>query len=100
MGFGHRVYRTRDPRADVLGAAAERLFERQGDRQLYELARAVEACALRLLREHKPTRALQTNVEFYTALVLHGLEFPTPFTTRRPLTASDEAAAGRQAASD
>jgi citrate synthase len=81
MGFGHRVYRTRDPRADVLGAAAERLFERQGDRQLYELARAIEACALRLLREHKPTRALQTNVEFYTALVLHGLEFPTTLFT-------------------
>lgn len=81
MGFGHRVYRARDPRADVLGAAAERLFERQSDRQLYELARAVEACALGLLREHKPTRALQTNVEFYTALVLHGLEFPTTLFT-------------------
>ena len=81
MGFGHRVYRTRDPRADVLGAAAERLFERQAERQLYELARAVEACALGLLREHKPTRALQTNVEFYTALVLHGLEFPTTLFT-------------------
>jgi citrate synthase len=81
MGFGHRVYRTRDPRADVLGAAAEQLFERQGDRRLYELARAVEACALGLLREHKPTRALKTNVEFYTALVLHGLEFPTTLFT-------------------
>jgi len=81
MGFGHRVYRTRDPRADVLGAAAARLFERQGDRQLYELARAVETCALSLLREQKPTRALQTNVEFYTALVLYGLEFPTTLFT-------------------
>ena len=81
MGFGHRVYRTRDPRADVLAAAAERLFEREGDRQLYELARAVEATALRVLREHKPDRALQTNVEFYTALVLHGLEFPTELFT-------------------
>ena len=81
MGFGHRVYRTRDPRANVLGAAAERLFDRAGDRQLYELARAVEACALRLLREHKPGRALQTNVEFYTALLLHGIGFPTPLFT-------------------
>ena len=81
MGFGHRVYRTRDPRADVLGEAAARLFERQSDRQLYELARAVETCALSLLREHKPTRALQTNVEFYTALVLYGLEFPTTLFT-------------------
>jgi citrate synthase len=46
MGFGHRVYRTRDPRANVLGAATETLFERAGNRELYELARAVEACAL------------------------------------------------------
>ncbi|HSL22554.1 MAG TPA: citrate synthase/methylcitrate synthase [Vicinamibacterales bacterium] len=81
MGFGHRVYRTRDPRADVLAAAAGRLFEGAGDRQLYELARAVEAAALRLLREHKPARALQTNVEFYTALVLYGIGFPTPLFT-------------------
>ena len=81
MGFGHRVYRTRDPRADVLGAAAERLFETAGDRRLYELARAVEATALRVLREHKPDRVLQTNVEFYTALVLHGIGFPTSLFT-------------------
>jgi citrate synthase len=81
MGFGHRVYRTRDPRANVLGAAAEDLFERAGDRQLYELARAVEACALRLLREYKPSRSLQTNVEFYTALLLYGIEFTTSLFT-------------------
>jgi citrate synthase len=81
MGFGHRVYRTRDPRADVLAMAAQRLFEQDGDRQLYELARAVEASALRLLRERKPNRSLHTNVEFYTALVLHGLEFPTALFT-------------------
>ena len=81
MGFGHRVYRTKDPRADVLAAEAERLFDRAGNRQLYELARAVEACALRLLREYKPARALHTNVEFYTALVLYGLEFPTTLFT-------------------
>jgi citrate synthase len=81
MGFGHRVYRTRDPRADVLGAAAEHLFERAGNRQFYELAQAVEACALRLLREYKPARSVQTNVEFYTALLLHGIGFPTPLFT-------------------
>jgi citrate synthase len=81
MGFGHRVYRTRDPRADVLGAAAEHLFERAGNRRVYDLARAVEACALRLLREYKPERSLQTNVEFYTALLLHGIGFPTSLFT-------------------
>jgi citrate synthase len=73
MGFGHRVYKVRDPRADVLAAAAERMFTRAGDMSLYRLARAVEADALRLLEEYKPGRRLQTNVEFYTALLLHGL---------------------------
>jgi citrate synthase len=74
MGFGHRVYKVRDPRADVLAAAAERMFTRAGDMSLYRLARAVEATAVRLLEEYKPGRRLQTNVEFYTALLLHGLD--------------------------
>jgi citrate synthase len=75
MGFGHRVYKVRDPRADVLAKAAERMFTRAGDMSLYTLARAVEADALRLLEAYKPGRGLQTNVEFYTALLLHGLGF-------------------------
>ncbi|MEP6491722.1 MAG: citrate synthase/methylcitrate synthase [bacterium] len=74
MGFGHRVYKVRDPRADVLAVAAERLYMRGGDMRLYTLARAVESTAIRLLEEYKPGRRLQTNVEFYTALLLHGLE--------------------------
>ena len=81
MGFGHRVYRVRDPRADVLAVAAERLFTRGGDLSLYTLARSVEATALRLLEEHKPGRRLQTNVEFYTALLLHGLGLDVPLFT-------------------
>ncbi|HEX7831376.1 MAG TPA: citrate synthase/methylcitrate synthase [Thermoanaerobaculia bacterium] len=81
MGFGHRVYKVRDPRADVLAAAAERMFTRASDMHLYELARAVEATALRLLEEHKPGRRLQTNVEFYTALLLHGLGLEVPLFT-------------------
>jgi citrate synthase len=76
MGFGHRVYRVRDPRADVLAEAARQFYAGGGDRALYELARAVEATALRLLRERKPERRLDTNVEFYTALLLHGLGLP------------------------
>jgi citrate synthase len=75
MGFGHRVYKVRDPRADVLASAAERLFTRAGDMKLYRLARDVESVAVRLLEEQKPGRHLQTNVEFYTALLLHGLGF-------------------------
>lgn len=81
MGFGHRVYKVRDPRADVLAAAAERMFTRGGDMSLYTLARAVEATAIRLLEEYKPGRRLQTNVEFYTALLLHGLDLEVPLFT-------------------
>lgn len=65
MGFGHRVYRVRDPRADVLKDAVGRL---SGGRIAF--AEQVEAQALAALAEHKPGRSLQTNVEFYTALLL------------------------------
>ena len=81
MGFGHRVYRVRDPRADVLAMAAERFYATEGNRELYELARAVETTAVRLLAEHKPDRRLNTNVEFYTALLLHGLGLPNDLFT-------------------
>ena len=81
MGFGHRVYRVRDPRADVLAAAAERFYGTEGNRELYELAIAVEKTALRLLAERKPDRRINTNVEFYTALLLHGIGLPTELFT-------------------
>jgi citrate synthase len=81
MGFGHRVYKVRDPRADVLARAAERLFARGGDMSLYRLARDVERTALRLLEEYKPGRRLQTNVEFYTALLLNGVGLPAELFT-------------------
>ena len=74
MGFGHRVYRVRDPRADVLAAAAERFYATEGDKSIYVLAREVEKTALPILAERKPGRRLDTNVEFYTALLLHGLD--------------------------
>ena len=81
MGFGHRVYRVRDPRADVLAQAADRFYSSDVDRSVYELARHVEATALQLLRERKPDRRLDTNVEFYTALLLHGIGLPTDLFT-------------------
>jgi citrate synthase len=81
MGFGHRIYRVRDPRADVLATAAERFYGTGSQRRLYELARHVEATALRLLRERKPDRRLDTNVEFYTALLLHGVGLPVELFT-------------------
>ena len=79
MGFGHRIYKVRDPRADVLAAAAEAMLG--PGNALYDLARGVEAVALRLLEEYKPGRRLQTNVEFYTALLLHGLGLAAPLFT-------------------
>lgn len=81
MGFGHRVYKVRDPRAEVLSAAAEKMFKADGDMALYELAKTVEETAVRLLAVHKPGRNLQTNVEFYTALLLHGLGLETDIFT-------------------
>lgn len=73
MGFGHRVYKVRDPRAEVLAAAAERLFAEGGDARLQRDARAVEGAILDVLRARKPGRRIETNVEFYTALLLHGV---------------------------
>lgn len=93
MGFGHRIYRVRDPRADALKAALVRLTASLGhdgasNRSRLELASAVEAAALSALAAHKPDRALATNVEFYTALLLEAVGFPrdaftSVFTTGR-----------------
>lgn len=81
MGFGHRVYKVRDPRAEVLSQAAARFYQRAGDQKLFHLAQEVEKTAVALLAEYKPNRRLQTNVEFYTALLLHGLGLPTELFT-------------------
>jgi citrate synthase len=81
MGFGHRVYKVRDPRAEVLGKAADAMFAEGERRKLYELAKFVEQKSLQLLAEFKPGRNLQTNVEFYTALLLHGLGLETELFT-------------------
>ena len=77
MGFGHRIYRVRDPRADALKAAVRKLAaasEHLPGRITF--AEAVEKAALEILREHKPDRPLDTNVEFYTALLLEALGLP------------------------
>jgi citrate synthase len=73
MGFGHRVYRVRDPRADVLKQTASAL---RGGENRIRFAEAVEAEALAQLARHRPGRRLDTNVEFYTALVLEALLIP------------------------
>jgi citrate synthase len=77
MGFGHRVYRVRDPRADALKAVIRTLAEAAGaSLGRLALAEAVEAAALAILAERKPGRSLATNVELYTALLLEALAFP------------------------
>ncbi len=74
MGFGHRVYKVRDPRAEVLSAVAGEMTGAQlEDRSLFDLARACETTIVRVLDEAKPGRNLRTNVEFFTALVLQSL---------------------------
>jgi len=70
MGFGHRIYRTRDPRADVLKAGLRVLGE---ENPKIRLAEEIEQAALRALKEAKPDRPLDTNVEFYTAVLLDAI---------------------------
>lgn len=77
MGFGHRIYRVRDPRADAVKSALDTLSQSGGlDAARLRLAEAVERAALDLLSRHKPERPLLTNLEFYTALLLEALGFP------------------------
>jgi len=77
MGFGHRIYKVRDPRAEVLSRVADEMGGAVlHDRTLFDLAREVEATVLRVLEEVKPGRNLRTNVEFYTALVLQSIGLP------------------------
>jgi citrate synthase len=77
MGFGHRIYKVRDPRADVLGAAAQAVYLQSGHEEFYRQAQTIEQVTLRVLEELKPGRNLRTNVEFYTALLLHGVGLPS-----------------------
>jgi len=83
MGFGHRVYRAEDPRARVLRRTCREL-----DAPRYEVAEALEAAALKELRERRPDRVIETNVEFWAAIILDfaGIPpemFPAMFTCAR-----------------
>jgi len=73
MGFGHRVYRTLDPRANVLKKMAVPLAKDGG---WFSMALEVEKIAQRLLAEYKPNRPLKTNVEFYAAAVFKAIGLP------------------------
>ncbi|TXJ04483.1 MAG: citrate synthase 2 [Aeromicrobium sp.] len=71
MGFGHRVYRAEDPRARTLRRTAKELHAPRA-----EVAEALEQAALAELRERRPDRVLETNVEFWAAIVLDFAEIP------------------------
>ena len=71
MGFGHRVYRAEDPRARVLRRTAKEL-----NAPRYEVAEALEKAALAELKERRPDRVLETNVEFWAAIVLDFAQVP------------------------
>ena len=71
MGFGHRVYRAEDPRARVLRRTAQELGSPR-----VEVAEELERAALAALREKSPDRVLETNVEFWAAVVLEIAEIP------------------------
>jgi len=81
MGFGHRVYRVRDPRAAVLSSAADHLYQGRDD-DFFETVRAFETVAVDALAARGGDRRLDTNVEFYTAALLEGVGIPMElFTT-------------------
>ena len=71
MGFGHRVYRAEDPRARVLRRTCQEL-----DAPRFEAANALEQAALAELRERRPDRPIETNVEFWAAVILDFAEVP------------------------
>jgi citrate synthase len=71
MGFGHRVYRAEDPRARVLRRTCRELGAAR-----YEVANALEQAAIAELRSRRPDRAIETNVEFWAAVILDFAEVP------------------------
>jgi citrate synthase len=72
MGFGQRVYKTTDPRAEILRETARTYSEPDA----FRLAQRVEDKALEILHETKPAQRLYTNVEFYSAAVMHAAGLP------------------------
>jgi citrate synthase len=75
MGFGHRVYRAEDPRAEILREMAREA----STPEFFELSRKTEERALAMLQDRKPDRKLYTNVEFYSAAVLAAVGLPGDF---------------------
>jgi citrate synthase len=73
MGFGHRVYKTMDPRAEALRDVVQKNAKNE---PWFQFAVQTEQIALALLKEYKPHRQIYTNVEFYTAAILKAIRLP------------------------
>ncbi len=74
MGFGHRVYRTDDPRATVLRRLSEQLGQERGETTWYDISREVE-------RKVRADKKLYPNVDFYSASTYHSIGIPTDLFT-------------------
>lgn len=77
MGFGHRVYKVKDPRATILQNLAEKLFERFGQDNYYDIAVELE----RVVEEKLGHKGIYANVDFYSGLVYRKLGIPTDLFT-------------------
>ena len=77
MGFGHRVYKTKDPRATILQELVERLFAKLGTTPLYDIALQVE----RVVSERLSERGIYPNVDFYSGIVYDKMGIPTDLFT-------------------
>ena len=74
-GFGHRVYKNFDPRAQIIKAAAERVLDATGaDEALFDIAKRLEEVALS--DEYFVSRKLYPNVDFYSGLIYRAIGFP------------------------
>jgi citrate synthase len=75
MGFGHRIYRSYDPRATIIKKAAHDLFEVTGSNPQIDIAMELERIALE--DDFFVSRKLYPNVDFYSGLIMQALRFPT-----------------------
>jgi citrate synthase len=74
MGFGHRVYKSYDPRAKIIKRMADLVFDVTGKNPLLEMALELERIALE--DEYFVTRKLYPNVDFYSGLIYQAMGFP------------------------
>ncbi len=79
MGFGHRVYKSYDPRAKAIKKLSEQVFEVTGKNPLLEIALELERIALE--DEYFVQRRLYPNVDFYSGLIYESMQFPTDMFT-------------------